>query len=582
MIDSFRAAPHGGELVNLLANPDQVAHFRELAMDMASVTLSSRQLSDLELLMNGAYSPLRGFMDRKQYDAVLDTMRLPDGTLWPLPISLDVTKADAAGLKPGQQAALRDSEGFMVAVITVEDVWEIDKKKEAEAVFGTRDEAHPGVRNLFRSEATHYIGGRVAGIQYPLHFAFRRLRHAPHELRRLYAKLGWRRVVGFHTRNPIHRAQFEMTLCAMAEAKANLLLHPVVGRVKTGDIDAYTRTRSYLAISHKYPPNMMLLSLLPFTMRLAGPREALLHAIIRKNYGCTHFIVGRHHASPSVPTLERGNNQIKKGEQTFYEKNAAKDILTAHAKELGIGIISFDEMVYVKEADEYMTTDEVAPEDTVYSLSNDEFHQRIRTGRRVPDWFSFPEVVDVLQRAYPPRHRQGFTIFCTGLSGAGKSTIARILYARLLEMGGRPVTLLDGDIVRRNLSSELGFSKEHRNINVQRIGFVASEITKNRGIALCAPIAPYGKTRDEIRNLIETYGGFVEVHVATPLSVCEGRDRKGLYAKARAGLIQGFTGINDPYEPPTKPEVFIDTTDMTPDESAQEVLLYLERSGYIK
>ncbi len=572
MTDSFRAAPHGGELVDLLANPDQVAHFRELAMEMVTVILSSRQLSDLELLMNGAYSPLRGFMDRKQYDAVLDTMRLPDGTLWPLPVCLDVSEADAAGLKPGQQAALRDSEGFMVAVITVEDVWEIDKNREVEAVFGTRDDVHPGVQRLFSSENTHYIGGRVAGVQYPLHFAFRRLRHTPRELRRLYAKLGWRRVVGFHTRHPIHRAQFEMTLRAMAEAKANLLLHPVVGRVKTGDIDAYTRARSYLAISHKYPPNMMLLSLLPFTMRLAGPREALLHAIIRKNYGCTHFIVGRHHASPGTSP----------GEQTFYEQNGAKEALMTHAGELGIGVVAFDEMVYVKEADEYMTTDEVTPEDTVHSLSNDEFHQRIRAGRRVPDWFSFPEVIEVLRRAYPPRHGQGLTIFCTGLSGAGKSTIARILYARLLEMGGRPVTLLDGDIVRRNLSSELGFSKEHRNINVQRIGFVASEITKNRGIAICAPIAPYGRTRDEIRNLIETRGGFVEVHVATPLSVCESRDRKGLYAKARAGLIQGFTGINDPYEPPARPEVFIDTTDMTPDESAQEILLYLERAGYIK
>ncbi len=572
MSDPFRVTPHGGELVDLLAGPEEVDRLRELSMDMASISLSSRQLSDLELLMNGAYSPLTGFMNRREYDAVLNTLRLPDRTLWPLPVCLDVTASDAASLKSGEQVALRDSEGFMVAVLTVEDLWEIDKKQEADAVYGTRDRVHPGVDRLFESESTHYLGGRVEGVQYPLHFAFRRLRHTPQELRRLYAKLGWRRVVGFHTRNPIHRAQFEMTLRAMAEAKANLLLHPVVGRVKTGDIDAYTRTRSYLAISHKYPPNMMLLSLLPFTMRLAGPREATLHAIIRKNYGCTHFVVGRHHASPGTSP----------DEPAFYDQNGAKAMLTEHSDELGIGIVSFDEMVYVREADDYMPADEVSPEETVHVLSNDEFHQRIRTGKRVPEWFTFPEVIEVLQRAYPPRHRQGLTVFCTGLSGAGKSTIARILYARLLEMGGRPVTLLDGDIVRRNLSSELGFSKSHRNINVQRIGFVASEITKNRGIAICAPIAPYGKTREEIRKLIETYGGFVEVHVATPLTVCESRDRKGLYAKARAGLIEGFTGINDPYEMPARPEVFIDTTDMTPDESAQEVLLYLERAGYIK
>lgn len=388
----------------------------------------------------------------------------------------------------------------------------------------------------------------------------------------LYKKLGWRKIVGFQTRNPLHRAQFEMTLRAMERGRANLLLQPVVQRVRPGDIDTYTRIRCYLETARHYPPNMMLLSLLPLSMRMAGPKEALLHAIIRKNYGCTHFIVGRDHAGPG---------KCDNGER-YYPGNAANELALSYESELGIGIIPFDELVYVVEEDEYMPVSEVDPDLTVRRMTDDDFHRKLRTSKRVPEWFTFSAVIDELRKAHPPRHRQRFTVFCTGLSGAGKSTIARVLYARFLEMGGRPVTLLDGDIVRRNLSSELGFSKEHRDINVRRIGFVASEITKNRGIAICAPIAPYAETRRRIRHDIEDYGGFIEVHVGTPLEVCETRDRKGLYAKARAGLIKGFTGVDDPYEAPEVPEVRIDTTDLTPDEAAQEVLLYLERSGYIK
>ena len=564
--------PHGNKLVNLIAEPERTKDLQKLSKNLDSITLSNRQLSDLELLMNGAFSPLRGFMTREEYRSVRDTMRLQDGTLWPMPVCLDVSEAEAGNLKVGQSVALRDAEGFMVAVLTIEDIWPADKFLEAERVYGTRDTRHPGVDHLLKRSGTHYIGGAVEGIQFPLHFAFRRLRHTPAEIRSLYKKLGWRRIVGFHTRNPLHRAQFEMTLRAMGQSRANLLLHPVVRRVKTGDIDTYTRIRCYLEVSGKYPPNMMLLSLLPLSMRMAGPREALLHAIIRKNYGCTHFVIGRDHAGPG---------HCKNG-CAFYENDAAKNLVQSFDDELGIEIVHFDEMVYVPEEDAHMPISEVPEGEMVRSLSDDDFHKKMRTGKRIPEWFTFSKVTEVLQRAYPPRHQQGVTVFCTGLSGAGKSTIARVLYARFLEMGGRPVTLLDGDIVRLNLSNELGFSKEDRDINVRRIGFVASEITKNRGIAICAPIAPYRETRRQIRELIENYGGFVEVHVATPLEVCESRDRKGLYAKARAGLIRGFTGIDDPYEPPEAPEVFIDTSDMTPDEAAQEVLLHLERAGYIK
>jgi len=563
---------HSDKLVNLIVDPERANDLKKLSKNLQSITLSSRQLSDLELLMNGAFSPLRGFMTGDDYMSVRDTMRLRDGTLWPIPVCLDISEEQSRQLSVGQSVALRDAEGFMVAILTIEDIWAADKSLEAERVYGTQDMSHPGVEYLFNNMGTHYAGGAIEGIQFPLHFAFRRYRHTPLEIRSLYRKLGWRRIVGFHTRHPLHRAQFEMTLRAMALAGANLLLHPVVGRVRPGDIDTYTRIRCYTAISEKYPPNMMLLSLLPLSMRMAGPREALFHAIIRKNYGCTHFIIGRNHASPGS-----GSDG-----QPFYDDQSVKELVKSYGDELGISIIAFDEMVYVPEEDAHIPLSEVPEGMAVRSLSDDEFHKKLREGKRIPEWFTFPKVAQVLQKAYPPRHKQGVTIFCTGLSGAGKSTIAQILYSRFLEMGGRPVTLLDGDIVRLNLSNELGFSKEHRDINVRRIGFVASEITKNRGIAICAPIAPYSETRRQIRRLIENYGGFVEVYVATPLEVCEGRDRKGLYAKARAGLLKGFTGVDDPYQAPESPEVFIDTTDMTPDEAAQEVLLYLERAGYIK
>ena len=571
-MDSHRVIPYGGELVNLMTNPERAQALKTLSRDLQTITLTSRQLSDLELLMNGAFSPIKGFMTSADYESVIDRMRLQDGTLWPIPICLDVSEAEAGRLEVGQTVSLCDSEGFMLAVLHVEDIWRIEKSRECERVYGTQDVGHPGVDYAVNQTGTHYVGGRIEGIQLPLHFAFKRHRHTPAEIRKLYGKLGWRRIVGFQTRNPLHRAQFELTLRGMAEAKANLLLHPVVRRVKPGDIDTYTRIRCYLEASRHYPPNMMLLSLLPLAMRMAGPREALLHAIIRRNYGCTHFIIGRDHAGPGMD----------KDGRPFYDPDEAKKMALSLTDELGITILPFEEMLYVVEEDAYMSVSEASPDVQVRSLSDDEFNLRLRTGKRIPEWFTFPEVIEELCQAHPPRDRQGFTVFCTGLSGAGKSTIARVLYARFLEMGKRPVSLLDGDVVRRNLSSELGFSKEHRDINVRRIGFVASEITKNRGIAICAPIAPYAVTRRQIRHTIEAYGGFIEVHVDTPLEVCESRDRKGMYAKARLGLIKGFTGVDDPYESPENPEVRIDTTDLTPDEAAQEVLLYLERARYIK
>ena len=565
--------PHGGELKNLLVDEERALMLKDLSLHLSSLTLSGRQLCDLELLMNGAFSPLSGFMTNPEYESVIDRMRLQDGTIWPIPVCLDITDVEAAGLEAGQSVVLRDPEGFMLAVMHVEEIWPIEKEREAREVYCTLNETHPGVDYLLHHTGSHYIGGKIEGVSMPLHFDFKHLRLTPAEVRNACAKLGWRRMVGLQTRNPLHRAQFEMTLRAIRDAKAGLLLQPVIGLTKPGDIDYYTRVRCYQAASPYYSPNMMFLSLLPLAMRMAGPREALWHALIRKNYGCTHFIVGRDHAGPG----------LDKDGKAFYGPYESQELLKQYQDEIGIKIISFEEMVYVPEKEKYIPRSEISTDEVIKTLSGTELRNLLRFGRDIPEWFTFPEVIKELRNAYPPKHKQGFTVFLTGLSGAGKSTIAQVLLSRFLEMGDRPVTLLDGDIVRRHLSSELGFSKEHRDINVRRIGFVASEITKNRGIAICAPIAPYSLSRRQVREMVEQYsGGFIEVYVATPLEICENRDRKGSYAKARAGLIKGFTGVDDPYETPENPDVKVDTTEITPDEAAQEVLLELQRQGYLK
>jgi sulfate adenylyltransferase len=499
-------------------------------------------------------------------------MRLESGVLWPMPITLDVSETFAEGLEVGQSIALRDPEGVLVATLDIEDVWAPDKTREAEQVFGTTDDTHPAVNVLFNQAGSHYVGGKLRGVEAPTYYDFKSLRESPAEVRAKFEKLGWRKVVAFQTRNPLHRAHQELTFRAAREAEANLLIHPVVGMTKPGDIDHFTRVRCYEHVLEQYPEQTTALSLLNLAMRMAGPREALWHAIIRKNYGCTHFIVGRDHAGP-------GND--RNGEP-FYGPYDAQDLFRAHEEELGISMVPFKMMVYVENRAEYQPADEVSEDDKVLNISGTEFRRRLQGGLDIPEWFSYPKVVEELRRAHPPRHRQGFTIFFTGLSGSGKSTIANALMVKLLEDGRRPVTLLDGDVVRKHLSSELTFSKEHRDLNIQRIGYVASEITKNRGIAICAPIAPYTHTRRHVREMIEPLGGFFEVHVATPIEVCEERDRKGLYAKARAGIIKGFTGIDDPYETPENAEIVIDTTELTPDLAAHRILITLEKHGFLR
>jgi len=564
--------PHGGTLRVLYLAEDEAAALKREAAVWPAWDLSQRQLCDLKLLLNGGFSPLEGFLGEDDYDAVLERMRLADGTLWPIPITLDVSAKFASGLQRGDRIGLRDPEGFLVAAMTVESIFEPDRAREAKAVLGTTDPAHPGVDYLLHQTHPVYLGGRLQGITRPVEYDFKQLRDEPQDLRSKFERWGWTRVVAFQTRNPMHRAHQEMTQRAARMVEANLLIHPVVGMTKPGDVDHFVRVRCYEHLLKSYPEQTAVLSLLPLAMRMAGPREAVWHAIIRKNYGCTHFIVGRDHAGP-------GND----GEgRAFYGPYDAQDLVREFEPELGIEMVPFSEMVYVQDRGQYEPRDAVAAGETVLTLSGTELRRRLREGIEVPGWFSYPEVVDELRRTFPPRHRQGFTVLFTGLSGAGKSTLAHALMTKLMELGGRSVTLLDGDLVRKHLSSELGFSKEHRDLNVLRIGFVASEITKAGGIAICAPIAPYASIRRRMREMIEAYGAFVEVYVATPLEVCEERDTKGLYAKARAGLIRNFTGIDDPYEPPERPDVVVHTEDEPPDVAAQRILLKLEGLGLIR
>ena len=555
----------------LYVSHDSALKLKLEAAELPSWDLSPRQICDLELLMNGGFNPLKGFLGKADYDSVVKDLRLTDGSLWPMPITLDISEKFGETVEPGQDIALRDQEGVILAIMSVSDKWSPDKALEAKNVYGADDVAHPAVNYLHNTAGPIYLGGPVTGIQQPVHYDFRARRDTPNELRAYFRKVGWRRVVAFQTRNPLHRAHQELTFRAAKEAQANLLIHPVVGMTKPGDVDHFTRVRCYEAVLDKYPSSTTTMSLLNLAMRMAGPREAVWHGLIRANHGCTHFIVGRDHAGP-------GKNSS--GED-FYGPYDAQELYRKYQDEIGAEMVDFKHMVYVQERAQYEPADEITGDVTVLNISGTELRRRLAEGLEIPEWFSFPEVVTELRRTRPARSKQGFTVFFTGLSGSGKSTIANALMVKLMEMGGRPVTLLDGDIVRKNLSSELGFSKEHRDLNIRRIGYVASEITKNGGIAICAPIAPYESTRRAVREEIESFGAFLEIHVATSLEECERRDRKGLYKLARAGKIKEFTGISDPYEEPKSPELSVETENVEVDNCAHQVVLKLESMGLI-
>ncbi|HLB67552.1 MAG TPA: bifunctional sulfate adenylyltransferase/adenylylsulfate kinase [Thermoplasmata archaeon] len=564
--------PHGGRLAVRMAGPDRKAELTAVLHELPFWDLTARQQHDLGLILNGGFSPLQGFLDERDYASVVDRMRLADSRLWPIPVVLDVDQNAGERLSKGERLALRDPEGMILAVMNISAVWQPDRELEAQAVFGSTDMNHAGVRYLLRDTGTYYVGGDVEGLEEPAYHTFRDLRQSPSELRRLFEGRGWSRIVAFQTRNPMHRVHYELTRRAMERLDAKLLLHPVVGPTKPGDLDSYVRIRGYRALLGHYPTDSAILSLLPLAMRMAGPREAVWHAIIRKNYGCTHIIVGRDHAGP-------GNGPDG---NPYYAPYAAQEMMRDCEEEVGVRMVPFEELVYVPEVNGYVPAGDVQHGASPLTLSGTDLRHRLERGLPIPDWFSFPEVVAELRSAYPERSERGLVLFFTGLPAAGKSTLAKALLAKLMERDHRSATLLDGDIARKFLSSELGFSRAHRDLNILRLGFVATEVARARGIAICSAIAPYDSTRKAVREMASQSGGFVLVHVATPTEVCEQRDRKGNYAKARKGLTKGFTGIDDPYEVPSDAEVVLDLTERSPENAAEEILRYLIAEGYVR
>lgn len=549
-----------------------IDEYKFAAHELNSLTLTQRQLCDLELILNGGFAPLQGFMNKDDYTEVVHAMRLHDGTLWPMPITLDVDKEFAETIKAGEEVALRDVEGLLLAILQVGDVWAPDKHKEALSVFGTVDDTHPGVAYLLHQTKEYYVGGRLLGISLPHHYDFNHLRYTPSELKEIFDQRGWKKVVAFQTRNPMHRAHQELTVRAAALTGANLLIHPVVGMTKPGDIEYYLRVRCYEHVLKTYPPHSAFLSLLPLAMRMGGPREALWHAIIRRNYGCTHFIVGRDHAGP-------GKNRAG---QDFYHPYAAQDLTLQFQKEIGLEIIPFQEMQFSHEQKRYFAVNEFPAGEQPATISGTELRERLQKNLDIPEWFSYPAVIEELRKAYPMKHKQGFTIFLTGLPSSGKSTLANALLIKLREMTERHITLLDGDVIRTHLSKGLGFSAEDRETNIARVGFVAKEITKHGGIAICALVAPFAKSRHLVRQMVSEVGGFIEIYVSTSLSVCEARDRKGLYKKAREGLIKQFTGVSDPYEAPVAPEIKIDTACVGPEQIIESLVKQIQLLGYVQ
>ncbi|KAJ3189263.1 Sulfate adenylyltransferase [Gaertneriomyces sp. JEL0708] len=568
-------APHGGVLKDLIARdlPKQDALLAEAAT-LPSIKLNERQVCDLELLLNGGFSPLEGFLTQQEYDSVLDNLRLPNGLLWSIPITLDVADhhIKSANIQPGSRITLRNSQDDApLAILTVKDLYQPDKKREAIAVFGADDQAHPAVHYLHNDAHNTYVGGSLDAISLPVHYDFVEQRYTPSELRAYFKKLNWTRVVAFQTRNPMHRAHRELTVRAARARQCNVLIHPVVGQTKPGDIDHFTRVRVYKAILPKYPQGMAALSLLPLAMRMGGPREALWHAIIRKNYGCTHFIIGRDHAGPG----KNSNNQ------DFYGPYDAQHLVAKYKDELDIEVVPFQMVAYVPDTDEYIPADEVPEGVRTLNISGTELRRRLRTGAPIPDWFTYPEVQKILRSSHPPRSKQGFTVFLTGYWNSGAAQIAQALQMSLNQDGQRPTTLLLGETIRHELSSELGFSKKDRDLNISRIAFVAAQVTQCGGAVIAAPIAPYEQARNEARRTIERVGGFFLVHVATTLEEAMKRDRTGTYEKAKRGEIKGFTGVDDPYETPANPDLRVDPAKWSVNQIVHEIVLVLEKEGYI-
>lgn len=542
-----------------------------MGYDMLKWVLTQRQRCDLELLLNGGFDPVFNFISQADYENILTHCRLVNNHLFPIPVNLDVSEAFAKQVSIGDKIGLHDSDNMLLAYMTITDKWKPNKYTEIEKVYGTKDISHPGVNYILNMAGEWYLGGKLEAVKLPQHYDFLELRHTPKTLKQTFAKLGWSKIVGFQTRNPLHRAHLELTLRAANHIDGNVLLHPVVGITKPGDIDYFTRVRCYSKLLEYYPDKNAMLSLLPLAMRLAGPRSALWHALIRKNYGCTHFIIGRDHAGPGKD----------KNNQPFYPPYAAQEFVKSYEKEIGIHILTFSEMVYVKERNKYCQVNEIKQNETQLNISGTELRNLLLTNKPIPSWFSFPEVIQELKRAYPPKSKRGFTIFFTGLSGSGKSTLARLLMIKLMSFGRTNISFLDGDIIRYNLNFDLGFTKEDRNLNISRMGFIAGEITKVGGVALCSAIAPYAEARNQNRTLISQYGSYIEIYVKASVEECTKRDTKGLYQKALKGEITNLTGVNDPYEAPTNPELVINTDKQSPEQSLNIIIEYLKDEGFI-
>jgi len=564
---------HGGKLVDLLAKkPRERDQLYEELMTLPKITLSNRQICDLEMIMTGAFSPLTGFMTENEYKSVLAKMRLPkeyQNAVWTIPIVLDVPAVST--YKIGDKVGLYDKYNFPLAILEISSIYTPDKKFEALKVYGSTDTTHFGVNYLMNETGTVYLGGKISGLNLTAKYDFEDLRHTPQQIREWFKKNNWHKIVAFQTRNPIHKAHFELLKSAINEHGAKLLIHPSVGLTKDGDIDYVTRVKIYKKIQEKYLPKNAKVSLLPLAMRMGGPREAVWHAIIRRNHGATHFIVGRDHAGPGKDASGRD----------FYGPYDAQKLSKKFAEEIGIVIVDPKEMVYVEEHKKYFPINKVPKNSTIKNISGTKFREMLRSGEEIPEWFSFPEIISELREGLKKESQTGVTVFFTGLSGSGKSTIANMLGAELTEKYNKRVTLLDGDVVREHLSKGLGFSKEDRNENIRRIGFVAAQITKHGGIAICSAIAPYSESRNKNRERISKHGTYIEVYVEAPLATCEKRDPKGLYKKARKGLMKGFTGIDDPYETPINPEITLHTKTMRPSACVKTLVDYLKSKQLI-
>lgn len=561
--------PYGGTLISLIAAGEQQEGLRAQAAELPSIQISERSACDLELLACGAFSPLDHFVTKEEHESILEEMRLPSGPLFPIPLPLPVNPVP--GMQLDRDIALRNVKNELLGVLTVQEIYEWDVAEVSQKVLGTTDPKHPLVAEM-RRWGKFNLSGPLRLLPSPRYYDFEELRLNPIQVRERLEQMGRTNVVAFQTRNPLHRAHEELTKRATARVDGVLLLHPVVGMTKPGDIDHYTRVRTYKVLADRYyDKERILLALLPLAMRLAGPREALWHALIRRNYGANHLIVGRDHASPGKDSTGR----------PFYGPYDAQELVQKFSEELGVGVIPFEELVYLSDENRYEESSRITLPSKGTTISGTEVREEyLNQGKSLPEWFTRPEIAKILGEAYPPRHRQGVCVWFTGLSGAGKSTTAEILTELLLEKG-RQVTVLDGDVVRTNLSKGLGFSKDDRDTNIRRIGFVASEIVRHGGLVVCAAVSPYRATRNDVRNMVGS-DRFVEVFVDTSLAVCEQRDTKGIYAQARRGEIKNFTGIDDPYETPEQAEIVIETVSSTVEQNARTILQYLTDKGFIR